>query len=177
MPNELALTLPDTNYADEFLCYAQELSASGFDRYDLDLLRRDFPGFIHSLQAASLGENLPPGIVPQTTYWFVQDGWHILGEIRLRHHLTPALEEEGGNIGYLIRPSERRKGYGTLQLKLLLPIARQKGLTRVLVTCDTDNTGSALIIEHNGGLLASQGISTDSGKPISRYWIDLQDLP
>ena len=73
----------------------------------------------------------------------------------------------------MIRPSQRRRGYGTRILALTLDKARLLGLERVLVTCDDDNLGSARIIEKNGGLLASKGLSTSSGVLIRRYWIAL----
>ena len=55
--------------------------------------------------------------------------------------------EEGGHIGYVIRPSERRKGYGTLILGLALVQAHACGLDRVRFTCNTENIASARIIE------------------------------
>ena len=108
-----------------------------------------------------------------TLFWLVRGGTAIVGTSQLRHTLTPDLEHEGGHIGYNIRPSQRRKGYGTRLLGLLLGKARGLGLQRVLLTCDTDNVASARIIEKNGGRLDSDGISGKSGKPISRYWIEL----
>ena len=71
-----------------------------------------------------------------------------------------------------MRPSERRKGYGTLILELTLEKAKDLGLDKVLLTCDTDNVASAKIIEKNGGKLAGQAISNKNGKQISRYWIE-----
>jgi predicted acetyltransferase len=102
------------------------------------------------------------GFVPYHTFWLVQDETRILGELRLRHRLTEMLAIEGGHIGYNIRPSERRKGYGTLQLRLGLEKARGLRLTRVLVTCDDDNLPSAKIIETNGGVLSGRSISPES---------------
>jgi predicted acetyltransferase len=86
---------------------------------------------------------------------------------------VPALEHHGGHVGYAIRPSERLKGYGTRLLALTLDKAREMGLGRVLVTCDTDNFASVRVIEKNGGVLENQVISNRSGKMISRYWIAL----
>ena len=51
--------------------------------------------------------------------------------------------------------------------------ARKLGLTQVLLTCDVNNSASARVIEKNGGVLASYGISNVSGKLISRYWVTL----
>jgi predicted acetyltransferase len=99
-------------------------------------------------------------------------GQHVIGQSSLRHHLNPSLEREGGHIGYNIRPSERRKGFGTMILSLTLEKAKGIGLTRVFVTCDTDNVASARIIEKNGGRLQGQVISERSGKLINQYWIE-----
>jgi predicted acetyltransferase len=134
---------------------------------------QDFAVYIDKLHNKSKGNDLPSGLVPVTTFWLVKDNQIILGESRLRHGLTPALEEFGGHIGYNIRPSQRRKGYGTLLLALTLEKAGLLGMRRVRVTCDTDNIGSVRIIENNGGMLSGYGISPRSGKQTSQYWITL----
>ena len=171
----MTLIKPSIVFESEFLSMAEEFQAAGEERYQrrLALIRNDFPTYIRSLEDAYRGIGLKPGYVPGTTFWLVRNETQIIGESSLRHWLTLSLEHEGGHIGYAIRPSERRKGYGTRILALTLEKAGDLGLNRVLLTCDTDNIGSACIIEKNGGKLASQGISNNSGKPISRYWIDL----
>lgn len=97
----------------------------------------------------------------------------VLGVAKLRHMLTPTLEDIGGHIGYSIRPSERGKGYGSLILALTLDCARELGLSRVLLTCDTENIRSARVIMRNGGVLTSEGYSPLRGARVSRYWIAL----
>jgi len=116
---------------------------------------------------------LPDGWVPGTTYWLIRDGKTIVAQSNLRHRLTPSLERVGGHIGYATRPSERRKGYGTLLCALTLQKARELGLKRVLITCDADNLASARIIEKNGGRLENQELSQATGKLKNRYWIEL----
>ena len=133
----------------------------------------DFPDFLQRLQAREAGIDLPPGLVAQSAYWLVRNGCEIVGQVALRYHLTPLLKIEGGHIGYAIRPTERRKGYGTRILALILEIARAKGFTRVLVTCNTENIGSARIIQKNGGIFEGEASSPYTGKPVSRYWIEL----
>jgi predicted acetyltransferase len=82
--------------------------------------------------------------------------------------------KEGGHIGYTVRPSDRRKGYGSTLCRLMLEEAWSRlGLRRVLITCDTDNVGSARIIQKNGGVFESEVRSDHSGKRVSRYWVDL----
>ena len=149
---------------------AKEFQAAGDERYKSAL--ENFSVYIKQASKNSQGIDLKPDRVPGTEFWLV-DNSKVIGRSTLRHQLTPALEREGGHIGYDIRPSERRKGYGTLILGLTLEKAKNLGLKKVLITCDTDNTGSAKIIEKNRGKLAGCEISDRSGKQISRYWIEL----
>jgi predicted acetyltransferase len=134
----------------------------------------DFPAYLKQIQNIDKGVNLPDGFVSITSYWLTLQGKVLIGNSRLRHILIPDLEIEGGHIGYAIRPTMRRLGYGTRILALTLEEAHEMGLQRALVTCDTDNFGSARIIEKNGGVLENYASSPESDKQISRYWIELQ---
>ena len=71
--------------------------------------------------------------VPSTRYWLYVNGKPV-GFAVIRHFLTPARRQAGGNIGYTIRPTERGRGYGKKLLELLLEEARKKGLEKVLIT-------------------------------------------
>jgi len=125
---------------------------------------------IEHLLAMETWDDTQTAIVPSSTRWLCCDD-HIVGEVRLRHRLNAALLHEGGHVGYTIRPSCRRQGYGTAILRLILPEAAARGIDPVLVTCDEDNVASARIIEHNGGVLEDRRVSRISRKPILRYWI------
>ncbi|OLS13682.1 MAG: hypothetical protein RBG13Loki_2682 [Promethearchaeota archaeon CR_4] len=70
-----------------------------------------------------------------------------------------------------IRPSERKRGYGTIILHMALDVARRIGIKKILMTCDTANIVSARAIRRNGGVLDSEDI--DNGIPFQRYWIAL----
>jgi predicted acetyltransferase len=170
---QISLVDPQVSFKNEFLAMVDEFERAGEMRSEYARARLDFSAFLRELQNQAGGIGLSPGVVPMNSYWLVRDGVIILGGVHLRHHLTPALEVEGGHIGYLIRPSERCKGYGALQLKLALEKARLLGLERVLLTCDADNTGSYRIMEKNGGVLTEKATSPSSGKPILHYWIEL----
>jgi predicted acetyltransferase len=76
-----------------------------------------------------------------------------LGTVIIRHHLTPALEREGGHLSYHVMPGHRRRGYATQMLAQALVVCQQLGLRQVLVTCAVDNLGSCRVIEANGGVL------------------------
>ena len=105
------------------------------------------------------------------TYWWIVEDDTYLGAISVRHTLTEFLLDAGGHIGYGVRPTARRRGLAAWALGAVLPSARSLGLTRVLVTCDEDNAGSARIIENNGGVLEDVR-DTDLGRT-RRYWITL----
>ncbi|MEV5963549.1 GNAT family N-acetyltransferase [Kribbella sp. NPDC051952] len=121
-------------------------------------------------EQADDSRELPADKVHATYFWIVEDG-NYLGAITLRHTLTAKLLEGGGHIGYGVRPSARGRGLATWALGQVLDVARRRGLDRVLLTCDEDNTASAKIIEHNGGVL--EDIRDTWLGPARRYWITL----
>lgn len=115
-----------------------------------------------------------PEDTPATTYFTIrkQDD-KIIGSIQLRHHLTEELKKDGGNIGYGICLSERNKGYGTMQLALLLPEARALHIPKVMISCDKSNRASAKVAVNNGGVLSGEGFDEESRSNTEIYWIDL----
>lgn len=116
-------------------------------------------------------ETVRPGLVPATTYLVVDETGKLVGMIDLRHRLNDYLLQFGGHIGYSVRRSERRRGYATQMLALVLEEARKLGLDRVLVTCDKENAASARTIEKNGGVLENEAPEGD--RLTCRYWISL----
>jgi predicted acetyltransferase len=63
-------------------------------------------------------------------------------------------------------PWKRRRGYATEALRLMLPLARAEGLSRVEITCDADNEASRRVIVANGGVLL--GARLDWAEPAKR---------
>lgn len=176
MSNEqLKLVAPNDALREAFIAFKSEFAEAG---------ERDIPG-IGPMKATDFatalrrcddeanGRNLTVGWVPGSTFWLVREGRTIVATSNLRHRLNESLQYENGQIGYSVRPGERRKGYGTLVLSLTLNVARQMGISRVLVTCDKDNPGSAGVILHNGGVLENEVVSKTTGKIVQRYWITL----
>lgn len=93
--------------------------------------------------------------VPSTTYWLYVAG-RPAGFGSIRHFLTDALREAGGNIGYGIAPEYRGKGYGKELLRLLVGEAGKYGLDKVLVTIQKDNAASQAVALANGGVITKQ---------------------
>ncbi len=111
--------------------------------------------------------------VPATTYFTVRKSDNkIVGTVQLRHELNDDLRKRGGHIGYGIAPSERGKGYGTMQLSLVLEKARQLGISHVMISCDRTNFASASVAIKNGGKLEWDGYDEEDGF-IRIYWIEL----
>jgi predicted acetyltransferase len=113
-----------------------------------------------------------PEIVPMDSY-FIEAGERILGEIYVRHRLSPQLEQYGGNIGYKVRPSCRNRGVATAALRLALQKLAGMGIERALLTCNAGNFASARVIEKCGGIRTSDTLARDGVE--WRYWIAASD--
>ena len=133
-----------------------------------EILKARFDEYLQVLRQA---ETEPlAGRAPATRFWLIVDGAAYVGELDLRHSLNDALRRYGGHIGYKIRPSQRRKGYGTLLCRFGIEEARKRGIRDILITCDDDNIGSQKIIEANGGLLEDK-VDNQRGALTRRYWV------
>ena len=135
------------------------------------IFRNNYEDFAYYLEHLEYKEP-QEGLVPDSTF-FCFDGKRnlMVGAVNIRHDLNDYLLKYGGHIGDGIRPSERRKGYATEMIRLALEECRELGLTRVLMTCDKNNIGSAKSIIRNGGILENEVLEEGSIK--QRYWIAL----
>ena len=167
------LVRPSLRYRDSLLAALREFQAEGrYSGYSLAEPEVDLTPFVQRLLDDEDRAKVPASWVPTTHYWLVC-GTEYIGRVSLRHELNEHLRQIGGHIGYEIRPSRRRRGFGTMILGLALPKARERGLARILITCDDDNEASRRIIEHHGGV-ADRPYAPPGGRvPILRYWIDL----
>ncbi len=107
--------------------------------------------YVAALQGTP-SESWPDGYVPQTVLWWVA-GCEYLGRLAIRHRLTPHLLQEGGNIGFEVRPRARRRGHAAAMLAAALPLAAVLGVDPARVDCDAGNAASRRAIEKNGGVL------------------------
>lgn len=173
-PENVRIVEPTLELESEFFAMVEDFKTECRDIVDgigsIDI--ENFTDSVRQTKDHAKGIGLPDGWVPASTYWLVCQK-RIIGTCNLRHELNDFLREFGGHVGYSIRPSERRRGFGTQMLRLLLEKAQELGIERLLVTCDDNNIASARVIEKNGGKLADKVIKDDSKVPLRRYWIDL----
>lgn len=127
-----------------------------------------YEDWLESNRDMEMGLGIPDGWVPAVQLVaFARDG-QALGFLNLRLRLNDYLLENGGHIGYSIRPSERGKGYAKESLRQGLQVAKEKNIKRALVTCSTENPVSRAVIIANGGVYEDVRNGTE------RYWIEVE---
>ena len=116
------------------------------------------------------------GLVPAYTYFLVrEDDNKIVGMIDLRLGLNEYLRNFGGHIGYSIRPTERKKGYNKINLYLILQVAQNNDLDKVLITCANYNEGSRKSILSLGGKFEKNTFEESDNETMELYWIDVNE--
>jgi predicted acetyltransferase len=184
---DLALVAPDVALYASWLESAAEFAAAGVFQHGsgltpdgaeplsggepwrpADLFGPErFARFVaHLRRLADPDGERPAGLVPDTKVWITREQTY-LGAVSLRHRLNDFLLDEGGHIGYSVRPSAQGRGIATWALAATLDRARSMGIERALLTCEETNPASARVIEKCGGVLE------DVRGTMRRYWIDL----
>lgn len=173
MPRAISLVRPDPTRCSDFLDCVSDFGGTPMDGSGI----RDpeqppvDQGDVTEFVAARLAEEdpateLPDGWVHCASRWILDaETGEMLGFIATRHRLTPYLLEQGGHIGYSVRPMARRQGIASAALSIALLQAQELDINPVLITCDDDNPGSRRTIEKAGGELED----IRDGK--RRYWI------
>ena len=168
----LRLAEPAPRYKAAILDAVAEMQAIGEWDISPEAFAARFDDMLREIAAAKDPATAPPGVLPYEDFWLMEDEVWI-GLLTLRCQLNQQFLQSGGHIGYVIRPSKRRRGYGTVLLRLGLHKARERGLSRVLLTCDETNTGSRKIIEANGGQFENAVVVEGQTAKKLRYWISL----
>ncbi len=170
------LSKPLNIYKDSYISALEEFQKEGLNlKYDKSDLISDFDKFISQINELETNPKTENGRVKESTYWLIDNNEYI-GRISIRHCLTPYLEKYDGNIGFEIKPSKRKKGYGKLILELGIKEAQKIGLTKAFIMCKDKNISSIKIIEANNGILLERYNLKIEGKmyTIRKYIIVLK---
>ena len=173
---ELELIFPTKEYKKEVEEYLQEFLDNGENEIagdgGLDRIR-DFDRWLEKVQNDLSVDTIDKDRIPATLYLTIRKSDRkIVGNLQIRHFLNEKLLNDGGHIGDSVRPSERRKGYATEQIRLALEKCKELGIDNVLMVCDKANIGSAKSIQKNGGILENEIYF--GNELVQRYWISLK---
>ena len=136
------------DFIQEFYDYKSEINGTG--GLDSFLKKSTYSEWLEKVIKDLDIANIPDGRVPAYTYFYVRENDDkIIGIINIRLALNDFLRKEGGHIGYSVRPSERKKGYGTNMLQSALSFCEVIGLCDIIITCDNNNIASSYPIQAN----------------------------
>ena len=157
-------------FINEFYEYGSEINGVGALNWFLK--ESTYEAWLQKVIADIDVVNVEAPKVPALTYFFVrEEDDRILGMANLRLALNDFLRTEGGHIGYSIRPTERRKRYGTRMLQEALKVYDRLGIKEVFVSCDRENLGSSGVIQNCGGELVDEFYSETFQENIKKYAI------
>lgn len=88
----------------------------------------------------------------------------------IRTKLNQKLMNFGGNIGYCIRPTERKNGYNKVNLYLALKVCKECGIKKALLDADKGNPASWRTMESLGAVLEEEKCVESCDKDIVRFY-------
>ncbi len=160
---KVRLVRPTLEMKEEAMVYRQahfdagERVISGSELLDQT---EDYEEWVRSVAANTSTETVNPAWVVTDTFFAVDENGSIVGIIDLRHTLNDFLQDFG-NVGYSVKPSERRKGYATEMFRQVREIARQAGMQELHMAVHRDNEPSVKTIVNAGGVVCRSFIAEE----------------
>ena len=177
--SDIILKRPTIEYADDIMQLRQEI----IDANDPDAFAgcgnledcKTAQEWMDRIAVMENSETCPEGRVSSHMFIAVRISDNkIVGVIDLRHHLgNPVLREWGGHFGYIVRPSERGKGYAKEMVRQNLINCKELGLHKVMITCNRNNIASERTILANGGVFEKEVLV--DGDYTKRFWVTITE--
>ena len=146
---------PEQKHKDDALAFRQEFFDCGekvINGGELLDSADSYEEWLTGVTANSRPDTVSPEWVLTDTFFALDENDRIVGIIDFRHELKGFLKDFG-HCGYSVRPSERRKGYATKMLSLILSVAADAGLSSLQLSVERSNEPSVKTIIRNGGVL------------------------
>ena len=122
-------------------------------------------------------DTVPPGYAIAFQYLYIDnDNDEVVGMLNFRPEIEnhPGLREFGGNIGYSVKPHRRGFGIATQMLHDFLPICKEYGLKKIMISCMAYNHASRQVIRNNGGVYETTIPYPPKHDLLERYWIEIK---
>lgn len=176
------LDVPSLKWKDEIVDYVNELVMYKSDINGIETLTKIIDGYSFddaleyclNLSDETFSKSLAKPLV-KTFLLIRKEDERVVGALNIRWNYPGTVTKFTGNIGYGIRPSERRKGYNKINLYLGLIEAHKIGLNHVKLVCEKDNIASVKTIESLGGKLEFSEIDPDDNVLTNVYSFDVLD--
>lgn len=176
------LETPSFKRKDDIIEYINELVLYNSDINGIECLTKTLDGYTFeqsleyclNMENEEYAKNLEKAQVKTFLLIRVEDN-KIVGALNIRFNFPRKMNNFSGNIGYGIRPTERRKGYNKINLYLGLIEAQKIGLDKVKLVCEASNLGSVRTIESLGGISEKKEIDPSDGVLTSVYYFNVEE--
>ena len=176
MINNLKLVKPSIEFKDSFMeglveCAKESNEQSWVYLHESEtcLAKQDFHAYVQKLKDYEFTPS--EFFVRGVTFWAIINN-EVVGRLGLRLELNEGLEKFGGHIGYITRPSFRKRGIASKMLALALETDYAKEIGKVLLTCDLGNEASEKTIVKSGGVFHDV-VELENRNNKKRFWISL----
>lgn len=175
------LETPSLNRKQEIIDYINELVVNKSDINGIEVLTKILDGYTfeqtleHCLNLENKEYAHKLGKAQIKTFLLIRkEDDRIVGALNIRWNSPIKMQLFSGNIGYGIRPKERRNGYNKINLYLGIIEAQKVGLEKIKLVCETNNIGSVKTIEALGGILEQTTIDPSDSLLTSIYIINVE---
>ena len=134
-------------FRNEFFDYGEKV-INGSEMLDYT---DTYEKWLRLVETNTNSKTVNPDWVVTDTFFAVDEAGKIVGIIDFRHELKGFLVNFG-HTGYSVRFSERKKGYATQMLSLIMQVAKEAGLDHLQLSVERTNEPSVKTIIKNGGV-------------------------